>query len=167
MTSSWRALAMLARDRLVSSTDPEDLSLVLSLWHLRLSALARLRLYAQVSQECNNLFNVLNGIPPENQRERHWLFEKLLPFELEVMWIRIRCWSGEHQLYLEELAGLAGMCRRRARAVTKIVGNDNKKKDQGAVEREVAMWKERGARVGLMMASQLIEMKVRHKYFAF
>jgi hypothetical protein len=161
MTSSWRALALLARDRLVTSTDPEDLALVLSLWHLRLSSLARLRLYAQASQECTNLFNVLQGIPADKVREREWVFERLLPFELEVLWARVRYWAGEHQLYLEELGRLVEMCRKRARGVVRPPEPGKKPKDRETLERENAMWKERGVRVGLMMASQLIEMKVR------
>lgn len=53
----------MARDLIVAS-DPEDLSRILDLWSLRLSALARLRLTNQASAECTNLFAVLNAIPP-------------------------------------------------------------------------------------------------------
>ncbi|KAG6335842.1 hypothetical protein ID866_3256 [Astraeus odoratus] len=63
MSNSWRALAKMARDLIVAS-DPEDLCRILDLWSLRLSALARLRLANQASAECNNLFAVLNAVPP-------------------------------------------------------------------------------------------------------
>ncbi|KAL4078579.1 hypothetical protein V8B97DRAFT_1044209 [Scleroderma yunnanense] len=62
MSNSWRALAKMARDLIVAS-DPEDLSRILDLWSLRLSALARLRLTNQASAECDNLFAVLNAVP--------------------------------------------------------------------------------------------------------
>ncbi|KAG8221016.1 hypothetical protein J3R82DRAFT_2525 [Butyriboletus roseoflavus] len=63
MSNSWRALAKMARDRIVAS-DPEDLGRILDLWSLRLSSLARLRLTNQASAECTNLFAVLNAVPP-------------------------------------------------------------------------------------------------------
>ena len=82
MSNSWRALAKMARDRIVAS-DPEDLARILDvsvifcvpkslasssvvnpkLWSLRLSSLARLRLTNQASAECSNLFAVLNAVP--------------------------------------------------------------------------------------------------------
>ncbi|KAN0088398.1 hypothetical protein V8E55_005455 [Tylopilus felleus] len=61
MSNSWRALAKMARDRIVAS-DPEDLGRILDLWSLRLSSLARLRLTNQASAECTNLFAVLNAV---------------------------------------------------------------------------------------------------------
>ncbi|KIJ65562.1 hypothetical protein HYDPIDRAFT_130837 [Hydnomerulius pinastri MD-312] len=65
MSNSWRALAKMARDRIVAS-DPEDLARILDLWSLRLSSLARLRLTNQASAECTNLFAVLNAVPPSS-----------------------------------------------------------------------------------------------------
>ncbi|KAF9224009.1 hypothetical protein BS17DRAFT_780349 [Gyrodon lividus] len=62
MSNSWRALARMARDRIVAS-DPEDLGRILDLWSLRLASLARLRLTNQASAECTNLFAVLNAVP--------------------------------------------------------------------------------------------------------
>ncbi|KAH9913924.1 uncharacterized protein B0H18DRAFT_887605 [Fomitopsis serialis] len=145
MTNSWRAIAKMARDRLVE-TDPEDLDLVLSLWYLRLSCLARLRLFNQTAAECTNLYAVLNGVEPASARD--WLFEKKVPFELEVLHARLKYWTGDHMGYLDALAGLLGECKMRARAA------DAKTDLMGA-----GMWQERGARVCLIIASQLIEMK--------
>jgi len=142
MTNSWRALARMARDRIVT-TNPEELSLILGLWYLRLSSLARLRLYNQTSAGLTNL-TVLNGIAPPSARE--WLFDRLLPFELEVIYARVTYWSGDHMGYLDALTALLKKCRGKARAA----------KGDEAVR---AMWQERGARVCLIMASQLIEMK--------
>ncbi|KAF7308481.1 Tetratricopeptide repeat protein 15-like [Mycena chlorophos] len=143
MSNSWRALARMARDRIVTS-DPEDLSLVLGLWYLRLSSLARLRLFNQTTAECTNLFTLLNGIEPPATRQ--WLFDRILPFELEVINARLKYWAGDHMGYLDALYLLLRKCKarsRRARGDSTIV----------------AMWKERGARVCLIIASQLVEMK--------
>ncbi|KAK0489183.1 hypothetical protein IW261DRAFT_1548087 [Armillaria novae-zelandiae] len=142
MTNSWRALARMARDRLVTS-DPEDLTDILGLWYLRLACLARLRLFNQTSAECTNLFSVLNGIAPPSARE--WVFERVLPFELEVMHARLKYWAGDHIGYLDLLCSLLSKCRTKSRT---------SKNDPTSV----AMWKERGARLALIMASQLMEM---------
>ncbi|TFK29705.1 hypothetical protein FA15DRAFT_609812 [Coprinopsis marcescibilis] len=143
MTNSWRALARMARDRIVAS-DPADVNLVLGLWYLRLSCLARLRLFNQTAAECTNLFTVLNAVEPEETRE--YLFDNILPFELEVMQTRLKYWSGDHMGYLDALSVLLSKCKLKARQAK---GNE-------AVS---SMWKERGARVILILASQLVEMK--------
>ncbi|KAI0725408.1 hypothetical protein C8Q72DRAFT_877426 [Fomitopsis betulina] len=145
MTNSWRAIAKMARDRLVE-TDPEDLDLVLSLWYLRLSCLARLRLFNQTAAECTNLFAVLNGVEPASARE--WLFEKKVPFELDVLHARLKYWMGDHMGYLDALVGLLGLSKTKARAT-----------DAKGDSMASGMWKERGARICLILASQLIEMK--------
>ena len=140
----------MARDRIVGA-DPADLNLILGLWHLRLSCLARLRLFNQTAAECTNLFTVLNNVqPPE---ARLYLFERLLPFELEVMQTRLKYWAGDHMGYLDSLAALLRKCKISAR--------------KGASTKDAttsAMWKERGARVALIMASQMVEMKARTSY---
>ncbi|TRM65609.1 hypothetical protein BD626DRAFT_221310 [Schizophyllum amplum] len=144
MSNSWRALARMARDRLVAA-DPEDLTLVLGLWYLRLSALARLRLFNQTAAECSNLFNVLDAIDPPSARA--WLMDRILPFELEVMRARLRYWGGDPAGYIDALAGLLAKCKVKARATPK--------RDEATI----GMWKERGARVALILASQMAETK--------
>ncbi|KAG6831100.1 hypothetical protein H0H92_012777 [Tricholoma furcatifolium] len=143
MTNSWRALARMARDRLVTA-NPEDIAVILGLWYLRLACLARLRLFNQTSAECTNLFVVLNAIEPLEARE--WVFSRILPFELEVMNARLKYWAGDHMGHLDALNALLRKCRTKAR----------QEKDNSTT---VAMWKERGARVCLIIASQLVEMK--------
>ncbi|KAF5383712.1 hypothetical protein D9615_003662 [Tricholomella constricta] len=143
MTNSWRALARMARDRLVT-TDPEDLTLILGLWYLRLACLARLRLFNQTSAECTNLFAVLNAIDPPEART--WVFDRVLPFELEVMHARLKYWAGDHMSHLDALNALLRKCRTKAR-------------QEKANATAVSLWKERGARVCLIIASQLVEMK--------
>lgn len=165
MTNSWRALARMARDRIVAS-DPEDLAVILGvsfglltrrllqiftseqLWYLRLASLARLRLYNQTSVECTNLFVVLNGIQPPEARK--YVFDRILPFELEVMQTHLKYWSGDHMGYLDALNALLNKCKTKARSATS--------KDTTTI----SMWKERGARICLMIASQMVEMKVDH-----
>ncbi|KAJ7116057.1 hypothetical protein C8R44DRAFT_675622 [Mycena epipterygia] len=143
MSNSWRSLARMARDRIVTS-DPEDLTLILGLWYLRLSSLARLRLFNQTTAECTNLFALLTAIEPATTRA--WLFDRILPFELEVMHARLKYWTGDHMGYLDALFALLRKCKNRSRRA----------KGETAA---VAMWKERGARVCLIIASQLMEMK--------
>ncbi|KAJ6581568.1 hypothetical protein B0H19DRAFT_930624 [Mycena capillaripes] len=143
MTNSWRALARMARDRIVTS-DPEDLTLILGLWYLRLASLARLRLFNQTTAECTNLFSLLNAIEPVTTRT--WLFERILPFELEVMQARLQYWTGDHMAYLDSLYALLRKCKVRSRRA----------KGEAIA---VAMWKERGARICLIIASQFMEMK--------
>ncbi|CDO69636.1 hypothetical protein BN946_scf184851.g24 [Trametes cinnabarina] len=144
MTNSWRAIARQARDRIVEA-DPEDVPYILSLWYLRLSSLARMRLFNQTSAECTNLFAVLNAVEPREARE--YLFDRILPFELEVIYARLKYWAGDHVGYLDALAALLRRCKAKARAA---------RADQTAA----GMWTERGARVCLIIASQLVEMRV-------
>ncbi|KAF7794258.1 hypothetical protein EIP86_005391 [Pleurotus ostreatoroseus] len=135
----------MARDRIVSA-NPEDLPLILSLWYLRLASLARMRLFNQTSAECTNLFTVLTGVEPAGARA--WLFARVLPFELEVLHAKTLYWAGDHMGYLDALALLLARCKTQARGASR-------KHDPSGV----AMWKERGARMCLIIASQLIEMK--------
>ncbi|TBU27304.1 hypothetical protein BD311DRAFT_665670 [Dichomitus squalens] len=143
MTNSWRAIARQARDRIVEA-DPEEVSYILSLWYLRLSSLARMRLFNQTSAECTNLFTVLHAIEPPDARA--FLFDRVLPFELDVLYAKLKYWAGDHMGYLDALAALLQRCKRKARAAR-------------ADAATAAMWTERGARVCLIIASQLVEMK--------
>lgn len=145
MTNSWRALARMARDRLVTC-NPEDLIRVLDLWSLRLSSLARLRLYNQTSAECTNLFAVLNATEPPSARE--YLFDRVLPFELEVMHARLKYWAGDPMGYLDVLYALLKKCKLQAKN-SKAEGDES----------SLSMWLERAARMCLIIASQMIEMK--------
>ncbi|KZT21559.1 hypothetical protein NEOLEDRAFT_1073338 [Neolentinus lepideus HHB14362 ss-1] len=152
MSNSWRALARMARDRIVA-TDPEDVSLILDLWYLRISSLARLRLTNQASAEMNNLFSVLYSLQPPFARD--YLLDKLLPFELEVLHARGKYWAGDHMGYLDALWALVRKCRKKA----KEAGKKKSKKSGVDTNAEREMWVERGSRVVLIIASELIEMK--------
>ncbi|KAH9967235.1 hypothetical protein BC827DRAFT_1123148 [Russula dissimulans] len=146
MTNSWRALARMARDRIVDA-DPEDVPLVLNacimLWSLRLSSLARLRLFNQASAEATNLFGALAAIAPPSARTH--VLEYLLPFELDVIHARVKYWAGDPHGYADALGALLRRCRRRARAAR--------------LDADRQMWIERAARVGLIAASHFIEIK--------
>ncbi|KAF5361976.1 hypothetical protein D9756_002342 [Leucocoprinus leucothites] len=150
MTNSWRTLGKMARDRIVAS-NPADVENILDLWYLRLASLARLRLSNQTAAECTNLFAVLNAIEPVDHRV--YVFEKILPFELEVMYARIKYWSGDHMGYLDALSALLRKCKRKAREAATIA------KTESEAQEIKDMWKERGARISLILASQLVEMK--------
>lgn len=106
-----------------------------------------MRLFNQTSAETTNLFNALNAIePPET---RTYVFARLLPFELEVMQARLKYWAGDHMAYLDALSALLKKCRTQCRQA-------------GGDATLVPMWKERGARVALILATQMVEMQVRH-----
>ena len=103
-----------------------------------------MRLYNQASAECSNLFALLETVePPE---VRHQVFEHLLPFELEVFRTRLFLWGNDPLSYLDALYALLAKCKRNVR---------------DAVEPALAeTWDERCARITLILASQLIDMKV-------
>jgi hypothetical protein len=103
-------------------------------------------LFNQTSAECTNLFTALNAIDSPEARE--YIFERVLPFELEVIQTRLKYWAGDHMGYLDALSALLKKCRIKCR-------------QSGFDPTLVPMWKERGARVSLIIAAQLIEMKVR------
>ena len=105
-----------------------------------------MRLFNQTSAETTNLFNALNAIePPET---RTYVFTRLLPFELEVMQARLKYWAGDHMGYLDALSALLKKCRTQCRQT------------RGDATL-VPMWKERGARVALILATQMVDMQVR------
>ncbi|GJE91272.1 tetratricopeptide repeat protein [Phanerochaete sordida] len=190
MTNSWRALARMARDRIVAS-NPGDVGLILELWSLRLTSLARLRLFNQTSAELANLWAVLTSpaIPAQppspagrGLSPRAYLWARLVPFELEVLHAKARYWAGDHMGYVDALCALVARCKRKAREAAAPraaparqkpeaapLGEKARAREERRLERERAklkeherereMWKERGARVCLILASQLCEMK--------
>lgn len=151
----------------------------LQLWYLRLSSLSRLRLFNQTSAELTNLYTILTSpsLPPATSA---YLFDKLVPFELEVLKAKVKYWSGDQMGYLDELTRLVRRCKVMSRkactglhvkesmpagqvattTTTIVTGQAKVKKSKGRDEIAIDMWKERGTRVCLILASQLIEMKV-------
>jgi len=71
------------------------------------------------------------------------------------MQTRLKYWAGDHMGYLDALAALLKKCRLKCRAASKAV-----KEGTLSDETVVPMWKERGARITLIIASQMVEMKV-------
>ncbi|CAE6542400.1 unnamed protein product [Rhizoctonia solani] len=134
MSNSWRALARMARDQIVATPSSET-ALILDLWSLRLTSLARMRLFNQAAAECSNLYSVLNTISPPSIRRQ------IVPYELDVLHARTMYWAGDTKGYLDELVRLIKMCKSLAR-----------KDDKG-------IWTERGMRTGMMVVTQLIEMQ--------
>jgi hypothetical protein len=92
-----------------------------------------------------NLFGALSSIVPPTARTH--VLEQLLPFELDVIYARVKYWASDANGYTDALGVLLRRCRRRARAAR--------------LDADRQMWVERGARVGLIAASQFIETKVR------
>ncbi|KAG8691759.1 hypothetical protein FRC11_010630 [Ceratobasidium sp. 423] len=134
MSNSWRALARMAKDQIVATPSSET-ALILDLWSLRLTSLARMRLFNQASAECSNLRSVLNTISPLSTRRQ------IVPYELDVLHARTMYWAGDLRGYLDELTRLVRACKSLAR------------RDKTGV------WTERGMRTGMMIVTQLIEMQ--------
>ncbi|CAG7847735.1 SubName: Full=Uncharacterized protein {ECO:0000313/EMBL:CCA67893.1} [Serendipita indica DSM 11827] len=149
MTNSWRATARLARDQLTSGR-VQDVSEVLEWWCLRLHSLARLRLYNQTAAECTTLFNVISSLqPPEFCNH----VKDLLPLDLDLCRCRLRYWANDSIGYVDALMLTLNSCKRSlAKAMKRNVQN-------ATVDGSVERWTERCARVSLVLASQLVEMK--------
>lgn len=81
------------------------------------------------------------------------------------MHTRLKYWAADHMGYVDALAALLARCRGKCREASRVTreakeargGRDEVKEEDTLVP----MWKERGARVTLILASQLVEMKVR------
>ena len=189
----------MARDRLVAS-NPEEISKILpvrppsrsttnhhltllptiQLWFLRLSCLARLRLFNQCTAECTNLYTVLSSIEPLSSRT--YVFDHIVPFELEILHVRLKYWAGDFVGYLDAMYAMVKKCKTMAKTALEEGERQREKQRQrekrgsvgaGIGGRSVrgprgdggaavaAMWRERGSRMALIIASQFIEMKVR------
>jgi trafficking protein particle complex subunit 12 len=102
-----------------------------------------MRLNNQAATECGNLWSILNAVEPVSSQE--YLSEHIIPFELFVFRARTKYWASDFYGYLDDLAAIIRGCKRKAR---------------GKYSTEGAVWKDRASRVGLMMASQLLELQV-------
>lgn len=104
-------------------------------------SLSRLHFFNQAATECCSLFSILDGSHPHEMHA--YIYEHIVPFELEVLKTCIAYWEGDVLSYLDTLLVLLRRCKSAA----------------GSPE-ETSMWKERAARILLIQASQLLEMKV-------
>jgi len=148
MSNSWRALARKAEEKIRGLSDQDSIT-ILNLWYLRLTSLSRMRLYNQAAVECANLWAALESQSSDNSALREYIFGALVPFELLVF----RAWTTHHAKdayeYLDQLAALRKTC------VNRALGAAKAKLPTGDAE----LWKERGSRIGLLIASQLLEMQ--------
>lgn len=129
--------------------------------------------------ECTNVYSVLNSIEPLSSR--NYVFDRLVPFELEVFHVRLKYWNGDFVGYLDAMYAMVKKCklmakialeegeremekqleRERRGTVTTGIGGRNIKGPRGDGGAALAaMWRERGSRMVLIIASQFIEMKV-------
>lgn len=109
-----------------------------------------MRLYNQATVECANLWAALESQSSENSELREYIFGTVVPFELLVFRARTTYYAKDAYEYLDQLAALRKTCVKRALDATRSeVSND-----------DVELWKERGSRIGLLIASQLLEMQV-------
>ena len=117
--------------------------------------------------ECENLFAALSSLDPPPLKA--YVRDRLLPFELEVFRARCAYWAGDAVGYLDEVVALMRLCQTRARScfIRPEEGKKVKKEKEEEKERERSMWVERGARMSLIVASQLVEMMVRRNLTDF
>ena len=104
-----------------------------------------MRLYNQATVECSNLWAALES---HDDDTRTYIFDALIPFELLVFRARTSYFVKDAYDYLDQLVALRKKCVVKARLASNV--------DEEAKE----AWIERGSRVGLLMASQLLEMQV-------
>jgi len=128
------------------------------LWALRLAALARLRLYNHASAETSALFSALSTVQPPSAQVH--ILTSLLPLELELARARMRYWNNDSVGYLDALVEVLKNCRRKALAYVGKLGVSTDVEEMGRLRVSVDEWKGNIARVGLVLASQLVEMKV-------
>ncbi|KAG8802758.1 hypothetical protein FRC17_006346 [Serendipita sp. 399] len=141
--NSFRAIARMAGDKLVSS-DPTDIGSILELWSLRLNSLARLRFYNQTSAECTALFNGISSLKPPTTCD--YIMADLIPLDLELLRSRTRYWANDQMGYVDSLMLLQRKYSAKARK-------------ESASGRDASLWVDKAARVGVVLASQLVEMK--------
>lgn len=109
-----------------------------------------MRLYNQATVECANLWAALESQSSDNSELRDYIFGTLVPFELLVFRARTTYYVKDAYEYLDQLAALRKTCVNNALNAAKAkMPNDH-----------VEVWKERGSRIGLLVASQLLEMQV-------
>ncbi|KAL7409429.1 hypothetical protein BDY24DRAFT_220603 [Mrakia frigida] len=133
--NSWKALANLARDT-IRTCNPEDTELIFSMFTLRHFALVSLHLPVHHTRELHLLFSAIAHLPPPIRNIVH--SRNLIPFSLEVMLAKSR--GG-----VDELANLLKRCKLAARKA----GRENLE--------EIQLWKERGMRVGVVIAGVLVD----------
>jgi hypothetical protein len=84
----------------------------------------------------------------------------LLPIELELARARVRCWNNDPMEYVDALVEVLRSCRRKALKYVEKLGMSTDVEEMGRLRVGVDEWKGNLARVGLVLASQLVEMKV-------
>lgn len=104
-----------------------------------------MRLYNQATVECSNLWAALEA---HEDHTRIYIFDAVIPFDLLVFRARTSYFVKDSYDYLDQLMALRKKCTSKAKSST----DENHRED----------WKEKGVRIGLLIATQLIEMQVRH-----
>lgn len=110
-----------------------------------------MRLYNQATVECSNLWAALESQTADDADMREFIFDTFVPFELLVFRARTSYFVKDAYDYLDQLVALRKTCLFRARSASKTGGDPT----------EGDVWKERYSRIGLLIASQLLEMQAR------
>lgn len=131
---------------------------MIQLWALRLAALARLRLYNHASAETSALFSALSTIQPPSAQTH--ILTTLLPIELELARARVRYWNNDAVGYVDALVEVLRNCKLKTLKYVEKLGVSTNVEEMGRLRLSVDEWKGNMARVGLVLANQLVEIKV-------
>ena len=104
-----------------------------------------MRLFNQATAECQNLWNILPSLHPDGADSEDYLLSPLVPFDLIIFKARTYYWANDPYAYLDELSNLQRACAR--------ISSQSNSADR-------PLWRERGSRLGLLLAAQLAEMQV-------
>ncbi|KDN53237.1 hypothetical protein K437DRAFT_292434 [Tilletiaria anomala UBC 951] len=181
-TNSWRRVAQSARSHIIAfgaamMEGRGGAAEILVWWNVRLHALWRLRLHAQVSREIEALWGVLentvissdasapspeqpDGLEGQRTRpqQRTLVDSPIVPFALQVLRAKQPRLHGEHAIALDRCSALLRKCqgtaRRFATAAEKCEGDA-----RTTCQKCQVMWNDRASRVTLITASLLVEIK--------
>ena len=117
-----------------------------------------MRLYNHASAETSALFSALSTVQPPSAQTH--ILTSLLPIELELARVRMRYWNDDPLGYVDALVEVLRSCRRKTSKFVERLGMSTDVEEMGRLRVSVDEWKGNMARVGLVLASQLVEMKV-------
>ncbi|TPX71411.1 hypothetical protein SpCBS45565_g01058 [Spizellomyces sp. 'palustris'] len=152
--NSWRSVAILARQRLIA-THPTQVKEIMRLWFVRLTALARLKLFEFASSELHKVG--ATDLDPPNLRYEKYLDVfpnangSMLSFEIRLFWARIPSFKGHHQESINRMYKLLYICRR---MVQQCKSGSGKSEDEPE-----SVWRNREGQIQLQIANLLLDLK--------
>ncbi|TPX38647.1 hypothetical protein SeMB42_g06618 [Synchytrium endobioticum] len=154
VSGSFRAAAMLAHKHILS-TSPANVHQLGLLWLIRLSSLAKLKLYDILEKEVESLR--LDSLEFRYERYPDVFPDAegcMIPFQLRVFAARIPALRGRHAECIDALYKLCRECRREARS---LVSAGNSSRTLTDTEKSyMQIWKSRHVQLRLLQVSHLM-----------